>query len=231
MDFSRFTHITFDCYGTLIDWETGILRALHPLLARHGVAATDERALQLYVDHEARIEAGPYRLYREVLREVTRGIAADLGFTPTDADLDTLPESVGAWPPFPDTVEALARLKRRFKLVILSNIDDALFARSQELLEVRFDAVITAQQVGSYKPNRANFRFALDRLGVGTGQVLHVAQSLYHDHVPAKELGFSTVWINRPSRLPGTGIAPPAAVTPDLELPDLKSLADRAGIL
>ena len=231
MYFSRFTHLTFDCYGTLIDWETGILDALRPVVARHGQTVDDARLLALYAAHEARIEAGPYRPYRDVLREVARGIADELGFAATSEEMEALPASVGKWPPFPDTIDALRRLKRRFRLAILSNIDDALFADSQRLLKVEFDAVITAQQVGSYKPNPANFRFALERLGVEVGQVLHVAQSLYHDHVPAKELGFSTVRIDRPSRLPGTGIAPPADVKPDMELPDLKSLADRAGIL
>lgn len=226
MDFSRFTHLTFDCYGTLIDWETGILEAFRPVLARHGLPMDETVLLSLYAEHEARVEAGPYRPYREVLREVAAGIASDLGYLPSEEDLDALADSVRDWPAFPDTVEALVRLKKQFELVILSNIDDALFAESQKRLQVPFDVAITAQQVGSYKPDRRNFRVALERLGVGVDRVLHVAQSLYHDHVPAKELGFTTVWINRPSRLPGTGLSLPVNVRPDLELPDLKSLAD-----
>jgi 2-haloacid dehalogenase len=228
MDFARFTHLTFDCYGTLIDWEMGILDAFRPVLARHGLPMDEAVLLSLYAEHEARVESGPYRPYREVLREVATGIASDLGYMPSEEDLQALPDSVRDWPAFPDTVEALRRLKQRFKLVILSNIDDAMFGESQKRLQIPFDDVITAQQVGSYKPDRRNFQVALERLGADVSQVLHVAQSPYHDHVPAKELGFTTVWINRPSRLPNTGISRPANVQPDLEIPDMKSLADMA---
>lgn len=222
--FEQFTHLTFDCYGTLIDWETGILAALAPVLARHGLDPDASRLIQLYAKYEAEQEAGPYKSYRAVLRGVMAGIAGELGFEPSEADLDTLPDSVGQWPPFPDTVEALQKLKERYGLVILSNIDDAMFTQSNELLQVEFDAVITAQQVGSYKPSRQNFRVLLERLGVPRSQILHVAQSLYHDHAPAKELGFTTVWVNRASVLPGTGVSLPTEVTPDLEVPDMQSL-------
>jgi 2-haloacid dehalogenase len=230
MNYPYFTHLSFDCYGTLIDWETGILSALRPLLERHGVSATEEQVLRLYTQYEAEQEAGEYRSYRRVLQEVTERLASAFGFAPAQADRDILPNSVGQWPPFPDTVEALGRLKTRYRLVILSNIDDTLFAETQRQLKVPFDAVITAEQVGSYKPDRANFQFLLNRLGVPRERILHVAQSLYHDHVPARELGFSTVWVNRRSRLPGTGLSLPAQVTPDLEVPNLKSLADAMGL-
>ena len=224
-DFSRFTHLTFDCYGTLIDWEQGILDAVTPVLARHGLDATPESVLRLYTKLEAEHEAGPYRPYRDVLRGVMAGMAAELKFAATPADLNALPDSVGCWPPFADTVPALQRLGERHRLVILSNIDDALFAHTARQLGVHFSDVITAEQVGAYKPSLDNFRFALRRLGVPPDQVLHVAQSLYHDHIPAKRLGLATVRINRPSRLPGTGLALPAEVCPDLEVPDLQSLA------
>ena len=125
---------------------------------------------------------------------------------------------------------ALARLKTRYKLVILSNIDDAMFAETNRLLEVEFDEIITAQQVGSYKPSHANFEHALERLAVPREQVLHVAQSIFHDHVPAKTIGLTTVWVNRESRCPRTGVAPPAHAEPDLEVPDLKGLAVAAGL-
>ena len=229
MEFSRFTHLTFDCYGTLIDWETGILAALGPVLTRHNVAVDDTELLRLYTQFEAQQESGEYRPYRQVLEGVTEGIADVLGFRLTAEDRAALPASVGHWPPFPDTVAALMRLKERCKLVILSNIDDAMFAGTQRLLQVPFDAVITAEQVGSYKPAPAHFHAVLERLGAPREQILHVAQSLYHDHVPAKALGFSTVWVNRPSRLAGTGLALPAHVTPDLEVPNLQSLADMIG--
>ncbi len=226
MRFDGFTHLTFDCYGTLIDWETGILTVLRSVLERHGQTAEDDALLRLYADREAEQEAGDYRPYREVLRGVMAGIAETMAFEPTGDDLDALPDSVGRWPPFADTVDALARLKTRFKLVILSNIDDAMFAETNRHLKVEFDDIITAQQVGSYKPSHANFNHALARLAVPREQVLHVAQSIFHDHVPAKALGFTTVWVNRASRCPRTGVAPPAHATPDFEVPDLKGFAD-----
>ena len=230
LDFNRFTHLTFDCYGTLIDWETGILRAVQPVLQRHGLMALDTAILQLYARHEAEIEAGPYVPYREVLRGVMAGLAAELGFRPDEAELNVLAGSVGEWPPFADTVESLQRLQRRYKLVILSNIDDDLFAATQRQLGVEFDEVITAQQVGSYKPAPAHFETAIARLGVPVSQILHVAQSRYHDHVPAKALGFATVWVNRPSLLPGVGLTMPAEASPDLETPDLRTLVEQMGL-
>lgn len=227
IDFDRFTHLTFDCYGTLIDWERGILAALRPVLEQHGLAVSDDRILELYGELEAAAEAGPYQPYRAVLATVMAGFGKRLGFTPTTVEQEALASSVGQWPPFADTVEALQALARRFQLVILSNIDDDLFALSARRLQTDFAAVITAQQVGSYKPNQANFRFALQRLGVPATQVLHVAQSLFHDIVPAKELGLTTVWVNRRHDRSGFGATPPAAARPDLEVPNLRTLAQR----
>jgi len=228
MNFERFTHLTFDCYGTLIDWETGILDVLMPRLACKGAAATEEEVLRLYTRFEADEEAGDYKPYRVVLEEVAGRIAAEFGVELSPEERLALPRSVGQWPPFHDTVAALKQLKTRFKLVILSNIDDALFAPSNTLLRVSFEEIITAEQLRSYKPRKAHFEAALSRLAVPKEQILHVAQSLFHDHVPAKELGFSSVWINRPSRLPGTGLSPSANVRPDLELADLQSLVRAA---
>jgi 2-haloacid dehalogenase len=228
--FENFTHLTFDCYGTLIDWETGILAAVTPVLACRGVSTDTAQLLELYVKYEAQQEAGPYKPYQDVLQGVMAGIASELGFVPTASELRALPDSVGHWPPFADTVAALTRLQTRYKLVIISNIDDAMFAETNALLHVAFDDIITAQQVGSYKPALQNFHFALARLGVPQQQVLHVAQGLYHDHVPAKALGLTTVWVNRQSRLPGTGLALPVQVTPDLEVPDLRSLVEMMGL-
>ena len=229
MEWAHFTHLTFDCYGTLIDWEIGILDALRPIFARHGVAAPDGEILQEYVRLEAQLEAGAYRRYREVLCGVVAGMGPVFGFAPTEEEQELLPASVGEWPPFPDAVEALQRLEERYRLVILSNIDDALFAATRERLGIDFAEVITAEQVGSYKPNPAHFHTVLERLEVRAEQVLHVAQSLYHDHVPAKALGMSTVWVNRSSRLAGTGLAPPVEAEPDLTVPDLASLARAMG--
>lgn len=206
------------------------MAAVQPVLESHGLAVDDKEVIRLYAKFEAEEESGSFRRYRTVLRGVMASLGAKLGFAPTEADLDVLPRSVGSWPAFEDTVDALARLKKRHKLVILSNVDDEMFAETAKQLETRFDEVITAEQVGSYKPALANFRFAVDRLGVPQDRILHVAQSLYHDHVPAKELGFTTVWVNRPSRWPGMGVALPAEASPDLEVPDMESLAAAAGL-
>ena len=230
IEFEKFTHLSFDCYGTIIDWEAGILSAVVPVLERHQVSIEEAEILQLYARFEAEQEAGLYKSYAQVLMGVMEKFGAELGFTPSEADLLALPESVGGWPPFPDSVEALRRLQVGFELVILSNIDDDLFAATEAMLGVEFDEVITAQQVGSYKPSLENFDFALERLQVPQQQVLHVAQSLFHDHAPAKELGFTTVWVNRPSRCPGVGVAPPTQSSPDLEVVDLASLVKLVGI-
>ena len=219
----QISHLTFDCYGTLIDWECGILNTLRPLLSRYGVAASSEAILRSYVQNEARLEQGQWIPYRELLRGVMRGIASDLAFRLAPGEGSALVESLPAWPPFSDTVAALERLSSRFQLVILSNTDDSLFQETQKQLKVRFAELITAEQVKSYKPAHAHFHEALRRLGVSANHVLHVAQSLYHDHVPARELGFHTAWINRPSLLSGTGIAPDAIAKPDLTFPNLAS--------
>ena len=206
------------------------MAAVQPVLEDHGLSVDDKEVIRLYARFEAEEESGSFRRYRTVLRGVMASLGAKLGFAPTEADLDVLPRSVGSWPAFDDTVKALARLKKRYKLVILSNVDDEMFAETTKQLEIRFDEIITAEQVGSYKPALANFRFAVERLGVPQDRILHVAQSLYHDHVPAKKLGFTTVWVNRPSRWPGTGVALPADASPDLEVPDMDSLAAAAGL-
>jgi 2-haloacid dehalogenase len=226
LDFDRFTHLTFDCYGTLIDWEAGILGAIQGVVSRHGLEVPDERILASYSRIEAEVEHGPYRRYREILGTVMAKMASELGFAPLPEDLDALPESLGDWPPFPDTIDSLKRLATRYKLVILSNVDDDLFAKTAARLGDPFHDVITAQQVGSYKPSLENFRFALKRLAIEKDRLLHVAQSLYHDHVPAKAIGLSTVWVNRKSLRPGVGLAPEVSVTPDLEVPDLASLVE-----
>jgi 2-haloacid dehalogenase len=227
LDLDRFSILTFDCYGTLIDWEQGILTVLRPILERHGVPLSDDRILELYGELEAAAEYGQYQLYREVLARVVEGFGQRLGFSPSAAERAALAESVGQWPPFPDTVEALHVLAGRYQLAILSNIDDALFAESARLLATDFAAVITSQQVGSYKPNPGNFQYAIERLDVPPEQVLHVAQSLFHDIAPARAAGLTTVWVNRRHDRPGFGATPPATARPDLEVPDLATLAER----
>jgi 2-haloacid dehalogenase len=222
--FADVTHLTFDCYGTLIDWETGILRTVEPLLSERGISTDAPAILRSFVTHEARLEAGGWEPYRQILCSVLAAMAQDFGVTLTKVETNALAASLPDWPPFPDTVAALRQLKKEFRLVIVSNTDDALFAQTARRLEVPFDEVVTAEQVRSYKPGEAHFREALHRIDVPPNQVLHVAQSLYHDHVPARRLGFHTARIDRPTRLGGTGLAPDACVTPDWSGPDLASL-------
>ncbi len=157
MDFSRFTTISFDCYGTLIDWEAGILPTLRGVLTAHGKSLTDAAILELYGEFEADAESRPYQSYRNVLDAVVRGFGERCGFSPTPAQVRVLHESVPSWPPFPDTVAALQQLQKRYKLAIISNIDDDLFAETRKNLEVDFDGVVTAQQARSNKPNTTNF--------------------------------------------------------------------------
>jgi 2-haloacid dehalogenase len=228
LDFSRFKFITFDCYGTLIDWETGILSALRPLLQQHGAELGDSELLQLYGDLEAQGESGEYHSYRDVLREVVRGFGQRFGFAASPAEQDSLPDSVAAWKPFPDTMNALRKLHSRFQLAIISNIDDDLFAASARQLGIDFDEVITAAQASAYKPSPTIFRLAQQKLGISTQEWLHAGQSIYHDVIPASSLGISTVWVNRPSVRPGVGAVRQASGTPDLEVRSLEELAQIA---
>ncbi|KAB8145884.1 haloacid dehalogenase type II [Chloroflexia bacterium SDU3-3] len=218
--------LTFDCYGTLIDWESGIAAALLPILQRHGVALEREQALQLFAELESAAEAGPYMAYRDVLASCVRGFGQRYGFAPSAEEQARFAGSVGDWPAFPDSPAALARLASRFRLVVISNVDDDLFALSNARLGVRFADVITAQQAGSYKPSLNNFHVAFERIGVPQQRILHVAQSLFHDHVPAKQLGLDTAWVNRRAANPGFGATLPAEARPDITVPDLQSLAD-----
>lgn len=226
IDFTRFEYLTFDCYGTLIDWETGILNALKAILLTHERNLPDDKLLELYAELESRAETGPYKTYREVLEEVVRGVGVNLRFRPTGREIRSLPESLKDWSPFPDTVAALRRLKTRYRLAIISNTDDDLFAATARRLEVPFDQVVTAQQAGSYKPSLNNFRMAMERIGQPAEKILHVAQSLYHDVAPAESLELATVWVNRRSGKKGGGATVPHTATPDLEVPDLESLVE-----
>jgi 2-haloacid dehalogenase len=226
LDLDRFDVVTMDCYGTLIDWETGILAALRA--AHTGWPAGDDELLERFAIHEAEAERGDYRPYRDVLALAIRGIGADLGVPLSDDAVRRFSESVSAWPPFPDSADALRRLSRRFRMGIITNCDDDLFAASNERLGVTFEWVITAQQVGSYKPSHRNFEDALATISFPRERILHVAQSLYHDHVPAKALGLATVWIDRRGGRSGSGATPPAEATPDLAFPSMEAFADTA---
>lgn len=230
INFNQYEVLSFDCYGTLIDWESGILAALRPVLSTHHRNLSDRQILELYAEMESRAEAGEYVTYREVLQKVVQQFGNRLGFVPTPSELDCLADSLKNWKPFPDTVEALRTLKKRYRPAIISNIDDDLFAWSAKHLQVEFDWIITAEQAKTYKPSLHNFTFAIERIGISPERLLHVAQSIYHDITPAKIMGLSTVWVNRRKGREGFGATPPASGHPDLEVPDLKTLVSMIGL-
>ncbi|GIE80745.1 haloacid dehalogenase [Actinoplanes philippinensis] len=227
-----FTALSFDCYGTLIDWEAGIGAVLGPWARRQGLDVTVERLLAGYAEHEAAVEREtPFRLYPEVLAEAFRRTGAALGRRVDDGWADRLGGSVPDWPAFPDSAEALARLARHYRLIIVSNVHRDGFAGSNERLRGDFAAIITAEDVGGYKPGDRHFRAldaALPGLGVRRGELLHVAQSLFHDHVPARREGLPSVWINRRHDRPGWGATPEPGedYTYDLEFPSMAAFAD-----
>jgi 2-haloacid dehalogenase len=227
--FDRLEVVSFDCYGTLIDYESGILEALRPFFARHRVRLADEAVLEAYARLESEAQRGLFAPYRHVLGRVMRGFARDHGFRLEPDDWGLLAESLPSWPPFDDTVEALRRLARRYRLAVISNVDDDLFESTRRCLPgVEFDWVITAEAARSYKPSHRSFEVAERKMGIPRDRWLHVAQSLYHDIAPAKRMGLATVWVNRRRGRSGFGATPPAAAVPDLEVLDLGELAARA---
>jgi 2-haloacid dehalogenase len=237
MRLDSFSALTFDCYGTLIDWEAGILAALRPWAAARRVRAGDEELLAGFAQAESRREAAePTTPYPRILAGVLEDLAEAFGTDVHPQEAEAFGASVKDWPAFPDSAEALAYLQGHYKLVIVSNVDRASFRHSNARLGVTFDAVVTADDAGAYKPAPNHFQLALARLarmGVAKGRVLHVAQSLYHDHVPAKRLGLRTMWVNRQAARGQDGGAtggatPPAPVpvTPDGEVPTLAALVD-----
>jgi 2-haloacid dehalogenase len=233
-DVTKFNTLTFDCYGTLIDWERGIHAELRPWLDRHGRRDLDDNALlETFGTIEAACEAEtPGKLYPEILAEVHRRLAEKWNIKATAAEAAEFGQSVGRWPAFADSATSLQYLKRYYKLVILSNVDRASFSRSNEKLGVTFDRILTAQDIGSYKPSLRNFEYALGDLertfGTRKGDILHTAQSIFHDVVPARSVGLATMWINRRKSVGGWGAtpapqAPGALATPDIEV---ASMAD-----
>ena len=242
MKFSDIRLLSFDCYGTLIDWEFGITDVVTRLARSHGVQPTEQEILALFASHETHVQdANPTWTYPVILAETWRRMAESLGLPSRtsgaeqcERDAQTFASSVPTWPAFPDSHDALLDLQRQCKLVILSNVDNASFAGSNARLGVTFDAILTAQDIGSYKPDVRNFNVLLEKartMGVGVDQHLHVAQSLFHDHVPAQSVGLKTVWINRygakRAAAGSLGATPAAApVTPHWEYPTLRAFAD-----
>ena len=231
MRLTDFKVLSFDCYGTLIDWESGIFAALTPLLARAGVQAGRDAVLETYGEHEARQEAAtPSMPYSELLATVHDQLARHWGVAQNAGESCRFGGSVGDWPAFADSAAALAALQRHFKLVILSNVDRASFAASNRRLGVTFDAIYTAQDIGSYKPDPRNFDYLLARLGelgFAPSELLHTAQSLFHDHAVAHRFGLATAWIDRRGEQAGWGATrpPPEAIRTDFRFPTLAAMA------
>ena len=220
MRLSDFRVLTFDCYGTLIDWESGIWNALQPLIQAGGVAHSREDAMLAFAKHESGQQAEtPDMVYSELLGAVHARIAAEWGVA-ADAAMDSaFGAAIADWPPFPDTPEALQYLQRHYKLVILSNVDRQSFSLTHPKLGVTMDAVYTAQDIGSYKPDPRNFSYAIEHakadFGADASEILHTAQSLFHDHRPAAAAGLTSAWIRRPGAIMGHSGAQ-AGDTPDV---------------
>jgi len=232
LDLTRFAALSFDCYGTLIDWEAGIAAVAVPWAREQGLAVADEELLLAYAGHEAAVEREqPATRYPDVVAEAFRRAGEQLGAPVSAAWAQRLGGSVPDWPAFPDSAEALARLARRYKLIIVSNVHRAGFAGSNRRLRGDFAAIITAEDVGAYKPAENHFRVldaALPGLGVERSRLLHVAQSLFHDHVPAKREGLPSVWIDRRHDRPGWGATPEPSgeFAYDLAFPSMAAFAD-----
>lgn len=229
LDLSQFQWLSFDCYGTLINWEAGILGYIRPVLKRKECTVSDDRILNLYSEFEPRRQELPYRTYRAVLAEVMRDFAGEFRVEVSDEEARGLADSIRDWEPFADTVAALRRLRSRYKLAVLSNIDDDLFALTAPKLGVELDALVTAQQAGSYKPSLRNFETLLNRLQMDKSKLLHVGESLYHDVAPARSLGIATVWVNRRQGRPAAATKL-IAEQPDVEVRTVGELADLAKV-
>jgi len=217
IELNNYAVLTFDCYGTMIDWESGVLNAIRPVLSNHNIQLSNAEIFDAFSEIENEVEAGEYIKYREVLRNVVKKMGDRFNFTPNLTEVDALANSLPNWQPFPDTLAALKILKQKFKLAVISNVDNDLFAETVKHLQVEFDYVITAEQVKNYKPSHNNFHVAFDRIGLPKEKVLHVAASVYHDIIPAKALGMIAVWVNRRGIKQDYGA--------DLVVPDLKTLA------
>ncbi|MEX3894361.1 haloacid dehalogenase type II [Paraburkholderia sp. BR10954] len=229
MKLTDFEALTFDCYGTLIDWESGILEALQPLLERARTPLTRDQVLEAHARHESSQQIfTPAKRYQELLSIVYKRMAEEWGLPYTHEECVAYGRSIRNWPAFPDSAAALQYLKQHYKLVILSNIDNESFTYSNARLQVEFDAIITAEDVGSYKPSPRNFEYMLQKLdqrGIRKGKILHTAESLFHDHKPAIEFGLASCWIYRRHSQPGFGATMDPGSQPNLDF-RFNSMAD-----
>jgi 2-haloalkanoic acid dehalogenase type II len=232
MKLTDFKVLTFDCYGTLIDWESGIHTALLPLLHKGDITLDRDAVLETFARHESDQEAvTPGMIYSDLLAEVHRRLAAEWNVAATEEEHRRFGGSVPDWPAFPDSAASLRYLKQHYKLVILSNVDRASFSASNRRLDVAFDAIYTAQDIGSYKPAPANFQYMLDHLaalGHTKGDILHTAQSLFHDHAPAKRFGLASAWIDRRHDRSGWGatMQPPEGASYDVRFPSMAAMVE-----
>ncbi|MDV6012508.1 HAD-IA family hydrolase [Haloechinothrix sp. LS1_15] len=236
MELTDFDALSFDCYGTLIDWEAGFLSLLRPWADEHDLAIDDEKLLTTYARHEAETARQyPTAPYPEVLAAAFRATGDELGRPVSEAWQRAFGSSVPDWPAFADSAGALARLAERYRLIIVSNVDRAGFAASNKRLGVTFDAIITAEDVGAYKPAMHHFtelRTRTRQLGIAEGKLLHVAQSLFHDHAPARAAGLPSAWINRRHEAPGWGATPQPSdpYRYDWEFPSMQAFAEAAAL-
>jgi 2-haloalkanoic acid dehalogenase type II len=232
VNLSQFSTMSFDCYGTLIDWESGILAALKTLLHRAGLEGDPEQLLQRHGRIESEIQQeSPGMRYPQVLETVCARLADDLRVAVSPGECRAYGRSVANWPAFPDAAESLRYLKHYYRLVILSNVDRASFASSNRLLQVEFDDVFTAEDIGSYKPDLRNFHYLIQRLdasGVRQDHILHTAESLFHDHAPANAMGLASCWIWRRHAKPGSGATRAVDTSPryDFRFNSLAALVD-----
>lgn len=230
--FDQFQALSFDCFGTLIDWETGLSNAFQPWAATHRIDASAGQLVDAFAQHENVVQAEtPTMLYPDVLAESLRRVASSFHADVSDEELAEFGSSVGAWPAFADSAVSLQRLAGRFKLIILSNVDRQSFAAANRRLGVHFDLVVTAQDVGAYKPSPTSFPMLIDRLGsigIDQSQLLHVAQSLFHDHGPAQQVGLPSVWIDRRHDKAGLGATPASTAQVDWRYVSMSAFADDA---
>ena len=221
IDLTKIQVLTFDCYGTLIDWETGISGALSLLLAKHGLTIDAKSLLQMYAKHELTERNKPYQSYRILLRNVVTSIFSEFKLKASTNEQDFLSQSIESWPPFTDTVKSLNFLQKKYKLGVISNIDNDLFETSYSKMQIPFNWIVTAEQAQSYKPNLAPFTLALETIPYPKENILHVAESNYHDIAPAKHLGIKTVWIRR-QEISNATLS--SSINPDMEIRDLEHL-------
>jgi len=226
--FDRFKALTFDCYGTLIDWETGIATLIRPWLEADGRSIPPDLVITAFALTQAKHQqTRPTLPYPEVMRRAWRDIEGTFGWDEDAGHAEAFAASVSEWRPFPDTVESLRSLSRSCKLAILSNVDNASLQRTRRLLEVPFELTVTAEDVGSYKPGLAHFERAItefERKGIAKHEILHVAQSKHHDMLPGRKIGLATVWVNRRHDKRGSGATLATEAEFDLKVNSLAEL-------